>query len=143
MGRINDSPGFGLALIDAGEFGDRQAVRQFERGFETLRQALAHIVPHDDAVDHDVDVVLELLVQFGRVFQIVKFAVDFHPGEAAFQEVRELFAILTLAASDDWREQVEPCPLRQGERSVDHLGDGLAFDRQAGCRRDRNADPRP
>src|SRR3712207_7197592 len=44
-----------LDLDDAG--------RQADRGLDRVRQALAHLGPHDEAVHDDRDVVLELLVE--------------------------------------------------------------------------------
>ena len=40
----------------------RQPVAKLERRLETLREPRRHVGPHDNAVDHDLDVVLELLV---------------------------------------------------------------------------------
>lgn len=46
-----------------GVFDHGEAFGQLQRGLEALRQALADVRPHHDAVDHDVDVVREFLVQ--------------------------------------------------------------------------------
>ena len=86
---------------------------------------------------------LELLVELRRIFQFVVFAVDFHAGKAALQEVCELFPVFAFAAADHGCEEVELGAVAKRHRLVDHLGDGLAFDREAGGGRVGDADPRP
>ena len=54
-----------LALRLVRELRDRQAVGEIERGLEAFGEARSHVWPHDDAVDHHLDVVLELLVESG------------------------------------------------------------------------------
>ena len=48
-----------------GKFDHRQALGELQRGLEAFGQPLADIRPHHDAVDHDVDVVREFLVERG------------------------------------------------------------------------------
>ena len=50
-----------------GELDHRESVRQLQRRLEALGQPRRHVGAHDDAVDHDLDVVLELLVERRRV----------------------------------------------------------------------------
>ena len=97
---------------------------------------------HDEAVHHHVDVVLELLVELGRVGDLVEGAVDLDALEALLLQLGELLAELALAAAHDRRQQVEARALGQRQHAVDHLRHGLALDRQPGRRRIGHADAR-
>ena len=94
----------------------------------------------DDAVDHHLDVVLELLVEGRGLGDLVEGAVDLDALEALLLQLGELLAVLALAAAHDRRQQVEARALGQRQHPVDHLADGLALDRQAGRRRIGDAD---
>ena len=93
------------------------------------------------AVDHQLDVVLELLVELRHRVQLVQLAVDLDPLEAGAQQLGELLAVLALAPAHDRRQQIEARALGQAHDPVDHLRDGLALDRQPGRGRIRDADP--
>ena len=97
----------------------------------------------DDAVDDDLDVVLELLVERRRVGDLGELAVDLEPLEAALHEVGDFLAVFALPAAHDRREQIEPGALRQRQHPVDHLAHRLALDRETGGGRIGDADPRP
>ena len=103
----------------------------------------AHVGPHHDAIDHHVDVVLELLVERRRVPDLVELAVDLEPLKALLLQLGELLAVLALAAARDRREQIKPRAFRQRQHAVDHLAHGLALDGEAGRRRIGDADARP
>jgi hypothetical protein len=85
--------------------------------------------------------VLLLLVEGGRLVDLVKRAVDLDPLESALLQIRQLLAVLALAPAHDGRQQVETRALFQVHHPVDHLAHRLAFDRQAGGRRIGDADP--
>ncbi|GJD71291.1 hypothetical protein MMMDOFMJ_4246 [Methylobacterium gnaphalii] len=132
-----------LAFGRIGEFDVGDPVGEFQGGLERLGEAACHVVAHHDAVHHHVDVVLELLVELRHVVDRVVLAVDAKALEALLLEFCDLFAVLALPPAHDGREQIQPRLLGQFEHAVDHLADGLAFDRQAGDRRIGNADARP
>ena len=136
-------PRLALALDRVGELGHRQAIGKFERRLEALGEARAHVRPDDNAVDDHLDVVLELLVERRRIGDLVELAVDLQPLEAALHIVGDFLAVFALPAAHHRREQIEARPLRQSQHPVDHLAHRLALDRQAGCGRIGNADPRP
>ena len=98
---------------------------------------------HHDAVDHHVDVVVELLVERRHLGDLVELPVDLDALVALLEVLGELLAVLALAAAHHRREQIEPRALGQRQDAVDHLPDGLALDRQAGGRRVGHADARP
>ena len=131
--------GFGLAGI----FRDGDAVGEAERGFHAVGEPTRHVGTHHDAVDHDVDVVLQLLVERRRVFDLVEGAVDLDALEALLLQVRQFLPVLALAAAHHRGKQVEPRAFRQREDAVHHLRNGLALDRQAGRGGIGNADARP
>ncbi len=65
-----------------GEFRNSQAVGKLEGGLEAVGKPRCHIRPHHDAVDHDVDVVLVLLVESRHIRDLVELAIDLDALEA-------------------------------------------------------------
>ena len=110
---------------------------QAERGLDRVGQpALERRVAAlgDEAVDHDVDGVLDLLLELGRLGERHHLAVDPGAGEALGLELGEQVDVLPLAGPHDRREHLEAGPLGQLEQPVDDLlralpGDRLATDR--------------
>ena len=133
----------GQPLAAVGVLGDAQAIREAERRLDRFGQALGEVGRGHHAVDHDLDLVLTLLVQRRHVVQVVELAVDPDPLEALPQQVAELLAILALAAAHDRRQQEQARALGHLQQPVDHLRDRLRLDRQAGRGRIGDADPRP
>ena len=110
-----------------------QPVRNPERGFDGIGQAVAEILAHLDAVDDDADIVLFVFVERRQFAHLVHFTVDFGAGEAALGHHLQLFAVLAFLAAGDRRQQVQLGAKRQQFDAVNHLAHGLRFDRQA-CR---------
>ncbi len=105
----------GAAAALAGRLADPRIPRprahgQLQRRLETVGETRADVRAHDDAVDDDVDVVLQLLVERRRVGDLVIGAVDLEALEAAPREFGDLFSVFALAAAHDRREQIEPRP---------------------------------
>src|SRR5690606_8132127 len=65
-----------------GHLQHRDAVGEVERGAETVGKPRFQPFAHDDAVDDDVDILPELLVERWRLFKIVELAVDLDPLKA-------------------------------------------------------------
>ena len=124
--------GFALGplLLRQLQMGD--AVGQVQRGAQTVCQPRLQPLAHDDAVDHDVDVVAELLVQGRRVVQVVEGAVDLDPLKALAAQLGQLLLVLALAVADDGGQQIGARPFGQGHGAVDHVLHLLRLDRQAG-----------
>ena len=121
-----------------------QPVGQADRGLHRLREALAHLRPHDEAIDHDRDVVLVALVELDLLVEHPQLAVDQRARVAVAAQLLEDLAVLALAAADDRREHHEPPALRDlVEHPVDDLLDRLPLDRRAADVAVRLADPRP
>jgi hypothetical protein len=66
---------------------DGDAVGEVQRGAETVGQPRLQPLAHHDPVDHHVDVVAELLVERGRIVELVEFAIDLHPLEALLAQL--------------------------------------------------------
>ena len=123
--------------------GDEQPVREFERGFDGIGEAVAQPLAHHQPIDDDLDVVLAILVERGDIVDGVKRAVDLQPLEAALHQLGDLLAILALAPADHRRQQMQPRSLGHLHDRIDHLADRKAFDRQARRRRVGDSHPRP
>ena len=128
------------ALAVVGVLRDGEAFGEIERRLDRIGQAIAEVGAHDDAVDDDVDVVLVLLVERGRLGDLVELAVDLDPLETLLLQLLQFLAVLALAAAHDGRHQVEPRAVGHRLDAIDHLRHGLALDRQAGRRRVGHAD---
>ena len=102
---------------------------------ERLGQALLHVGPDTQAVDHRLDRVLLVLVELRRVVEVGHDAVDARADEAVRRQLVEHVQVLALAVADDGREQHDAAPLRQRQDLVDHLADRLGIQ----CRAVRGA----
>jgi hypothetical protein len=100
--------GTGWVLRRVGGIEIGKAFGELQRGLEAVGKARLDAFADDDAVDHDLDVVLVFLVERGRFLDRVKAAVDADAGEARLLPLGELPAILALAAADDGREEIVP-----------------------------------
>ena len=90
------------------EVGDDEAVGQVERRLDGLGEPLLHRLLDLETVDDDVDGVLLLLGQLGRlVGEVVRLAVDEGTAEALRLQLAEQLAVLPLAPADDRRQHLE------------------------------------
>ena len=110
---------------------------------DRLRQAAAKVLLHHQAVDHDRDVVVELLVELDLLVEPADLAVDADAAVALQAELLEQLLELALAAADHRRHDHEPGPLVQGHHPVGDLLDRLALDRLAALGAVRLARPAP
>ncbi len=122
----------GIVLGQVDVVDDDESVGEVERSLDRLGEALLHRVLDLQAVDHDVDRVLLLLLELGRlVGQHVQLAVDDRAAEALGLQLAEQLAVLTLAATDHGCEHLEPLTFVAGHDAVDDLLRGLSGDRLA------------
>ena len=95
-----------------------------------------------EPVDHDLDRVLELLVEHDLVLEQPLLAVDLDAREAVATELLEHVAELALAVAHDRRVDREARSLRQREDLLDDLVEALARDRAPADGAVRPADAR-
>ena len=127
--------GNGERLVD--EFRDGEAVGQFQSLLERIRETRTEIFPDDDPVDDDVDVMLEFFVELRRIANVIYCAVDLEALVALLLPLGDFLAVLAFAAAHDGRQDQKTRALGQRKHTIDHLRNGLAFDRQAGGRANR------
>ncbi len=118
-----------------------EPVGQPGRGLQAVAQAPAQVVPHDQPVHHDLDRVVELLVQRRHLVERVDDAVDRDPGEALAADLLEHVPVLALAVAHQGREDQEPGALRERQHLVGDLLHALAGDRPPADGAVRLADP--
>ena len=85
----------------------QHALGEAQGGFDGIGKPAADIVLHDQAIDHDLDVVLLILVERDVGREVAQFAVDAHAHVALLLQVAELFAVLALAPAHDGREHLD------------------------------------
>jgi hypothetical protein len=118
-------------------------VRQRDRRLDRVGQPLARVLPHDQPVDDDRDVVLVLLVEDDVLLEQPYLAVDLHAREALGAQLLELLAVLALAPAHDRRHHHEARALLERHDLVDDLLRRLRGDRAPAVEAVRLADPRP
>ena len=107
-----------------------------------MRESLAQVRLHHQAVDDDVDLVLELLVEDDLVLEQPLLAVDLDAREPVAPKLLEHVAELALAVAHDRRVDGESRAVRQREHLLDDLVEALAGDRTPADRAVRPADTR-
>ncbi len=78
--------------------------------WKEIGQARGDVAADHDAVDHHLDVVLELLVERRGLGDLMEGAVDLDALEAALHQLGQLLAVFALAAAHDRRQQVDRVP---------------------------------
>ena len=121
---------------------DDEPLGERERRLDRLREPRAQVLLHHEPVDDDVDRVLELLVERGRLLEQVLLAVDLDAREALVAELLEQVAELALAVAHDRRVDREARALGQREDLLDDRVDRLPGDRPPADRAVRPPDAR-
>src|SRR6267143_1739074 len=85
-----------------GVFGDSNAVGELECRLERIGEAVAEIAVDDDAVDDDLDVVLEVLVERADLVELHHLAVDLDPLKTAPPQIGQLLTVLALAFAGEY-----------------------------------------
>ena len=104
------------------------------RRLHGLRDAAKARLANDDAVHHDLDVVLELLVELDLLVKLADLAVDANAREALRTQVIEELRVLTLAAEDHGGKHQRATTLTSGEDLIRHLVRRLTLDDAAALR---------
>ena len=79
-------------------------VRQCRRLLNGLGNATQGVLSNHDTVDHDLNVVFELLVQVDRVVKRAHLAVDAHAAKALRTQVLKQLGIFALASTNHRRQ---------------------------------------
>ena len=104
--------------------GQRAPVAVAQRGFVGLGQPLLQVGLHLEAVDDDLDRVLDALGELRHRVDLVYLAVDAHADEALGAELDEHLEVLALAVDEDGRQDHQLRAVRERQRRIDHLRDG-------------------
>src|SRR5579872_5211683 len=107
---------------------DQQPLGELERGLDRIGQPLAYVRLDDEPVDHDLDRVLALLVEFDLLAQVADLAVDADAGVAVFDRLLEQLLILAFASAHHRREDLQTGAFRQRRDLVDDLLGALRSD---------------
>ena len=132
------------ALIVGIDVVDRdQAVRETESGLDRVGHAREDVWARDQAVDDDGDVVLDLLLELGGVFESNDLAVDDRPREAHADVVADGVSERALLLLHDGCDQLIARALFEFHECVGDLLHRLALDAGAALRTVRDADACP
>ena len=119
-----------------------EPVCELRRRLDRLRKPCAQVGLHRQPVDHDLDRVLELLVERDLVLEQVLHAVDLHTREALVPQLLEDVLVLALAVAHDGRVDGELRSFGQLQDLIDDRLLALPRDRLAADRAVRATDPR-
>ncbi len=132
----------GVARVAVDEVEQHQTTAKAECRLDGVGQPLLCRRLHRQPVDHDLDRVFTLLLQFRHVGESEDAAVDTRPGESLGLQVREEVEVFALAAPNDRGEHLEASAFGQLEQPVDDLLRGLPGDRSPALRAVRATRPR-
>ena len=110
-----------------------QSVCQRQNLFQRFCQALLDSRLHNQPVNQDLDVMLDILVQLHLLAEFIQIPVDPYTDIAGAPCMFKKLGMLPLPASHDRCKQLDPASLRKLHDSVRHLIDGLLFDLPAAC----------
>ena len=110
-------------------------------GLNGIRKALFNARLYDETVHDDLDIVLDILVKFDLLRQLVHAAVDHHADISALPCLLEDLLVPPFSSPHDRGEQLDPAPFRKRHDPVDHLIHGLLFDHAPAVRTVRDPDP--
>jgi hypothetical protein len=130
-----------VVLGQVHELQHHDPVGQPQTGLHRVGEPLLGRRLDGEPVDHDLDVVLLLLLQLGGIDQRVDHAVHPDPRVALRLQGREQVGVLPLAAAYHGSEHLEPGALDHRQHLVHDLLGGLLADRTATLRAVRPARP--
>ena len=120
-----------------------KAAGQVGGGLHAVGEAGGDVGADDQAIHHNVDLMLVVLDQLDLFIQLVHFAVNAGADIAGAPGVLQHLGVLTLAATDHRRHYLNTGALRQRHDLVDDLIDGLLANFLAALGTVGHADPRP
>ena len=135
----------GIAFFDAAirRFDQQQPFRQPQGIFHTVGQAVAQVIGHHQAIHHHLNGVRLGFGQGGqRVIIGIDLAIDTQALIALAAQILHLLFVFALTPADNRGNQQQFGAHGQMQDVIDHLADGLAFDRQTRGGGVRHARPR-
>ena len=114
-----------------------------KRCLHGVGQPLPILLPNDQPVHQDRDVVVFISVERGRVGEIDHLSVDDGPNKPLLSSLLEDIAELALPASNQRRQHLNFGPLVQKQQPLDDLGRRLPKNRPAALSAVRDADASP
>ena len=102
-------------------------VRQCRRLLNGLGNAAQGVLSNHDTVDHDLNVVFELLVQVNRVVKRAHLAVDAHTAKALRTQVLKQLGIFALASTNHRRQHKRATALPRRQHLIGDLIGRLAL----------------
>ncbi len=99
----------------------QQIVRKIQHIFYRICQTALHSLLHRQPIHHDVNVVLNILLQRDLFRQLVHTAVYAHTHIAALSGSVQHLGVFALAPSDHRGQQLQLCTLRQLHDLIHHL----------------------
>ncbi len=122
-GVFTEKNGLAAQDVDRGEpFG--LAHGQFQR----IGQPVVDPRLHDQAVDHHIDGVLQVLVERPHIFDVHGLAIHADLGKPLFAELSEKVLVPSFLVGDDGRKDDDLCSFGKSGEPVDDLVDGLGGD---------------
>ena len=118
---VHQSLGEVLTFCSAFFDNHHHAVAQFHRRGHTLADAFLVAFLHHELVNHRLDVMVLVSVDFHTSFYLPDFAVDAHVEIALAAQSLEEFTIVTLAHAHEWGEEEDGLALVFIEDKVDDL----------------------
>ena len=104
------------------------AVRQRSSLFNGLGNTAQGVLANHDTVDHDLDIVLEFLIQIDRVIKRANLAVDAHAAKALGAKILKQLGILALATANHRCQHERAAALPRSQDFIGNLIGCLALD---------------
>ena len=120
----------------------QKSFRQLQRVLDGIRKSPLDPLLDDQSVDHDLDIVLDVLLQFDVLGHVVEIAVDAKAHIAGPSGPVDDLLVFALPPADDRSQDLDPGALRELHNAVHHLVYGLSCDLPAAVGAVGNADPR-
>ena len=124
----------GVLGVEVDEVEDDQPAGEAEGGLDRVGEPALGGLLDREAVDHDLDRVLQLLVEGRRLVEAVGLAVDARAAEALLLQLAEQLDVLALATADHRCEHLEAATVLEAEDPVDDLLRCLPLDRRTAGR---------
>ena len=136
----------GIALAEhhrlaADDIDNDQAVCLGQGGLNGICQTAAHCIADDQAVDHDLHGMLDVLFEVDLLAQIVHVAVNAHTYKTGAAGGVQFLGLGAFAGTDYGGQHLEAGALRQLHHLVDHLINRLLGDLPPADRAVRHANP--